>query len=168
MQPNAYFSTVAELTGVEDATLQFTTTADGLQAGKAYLVKPVQTIENIVAENVELKAVQTATATGGYSFQGVYEPTLIVEGDLFVAADNTLQPSNGEGKLKGFRGYVKVAESVTGVRASRFVIDGTTTGIIAADGRFMEDGNVYNINGQRVAKPAKGLYIVNGKKQLVK
>jgi hypothetical protein len=28
--------------------------------------------------------------------------------------------------------------------------------------------NVYNLNGQRVAQPNKGLYIVNGKKVVIK
>jgi len=30
------------------------------------------------------------------------------------------------------------------------------------------DGNFYNLAGQRVAQPAKGLYIVNGKKVIIK
>jgi hypothetical protein len=30
------------------------------------------------------------------------------------------------------------------------------------------DGAVYNLRGQRVAQPQKGLYIMNGKKTIVK
>ena len=35
---------------------------------------------------------------------------------------------------------------------------------IKGDAAGMENGNVYNLNGQRVENPGKGLYIVNGKK----
>jgi hypothetical protein len=32
----------------------------------------------------------------------------------------------------------------------------------------VEDNNYYNLNGQRVSQPKKGLYIVNGKKVVIK
>ena len=46
--------------------------------------------------------------------------------------------------------------------------EGNTTSIDVRS--KMEDvrGEVYNLNGQRVAQPTKGLYIVNGKKVVVK
>jgi len=44
-----------------------------------------------------------------------------------------------------------------------------TTGIDAVNGsRLMVNGEYHNLNGQRVAQPTKGLYIVNGKKVVVK
>ncbi|MBQ9187035.1 MAG: InlB B-repeat-containing protein [Prevotella sp.] len=47
-------------------------------------------------------------------------------------------------------------------------LDDETTGISAAlmNGERV-NGEVYNLNGQRVAQPAKGLYIVNGKKVII-
>ena len=44
---------------------------------------------------------------------------------------------------------------------------GDTTGINTLDAQS-ENGAVYNLNGQRVAAPSKGLYIVGGKKVIVK
>ncbi|MBQ2181467.1 MAG: hypothetical protein II400_04395, partial [Bacteroidaceae bacterium] len=35
-----------------------------------------------------------------------------------------------------------------------------------AGNKTMGDGKIYNLNGQRVMKPSKGIYIVNGKKVL--
>ena len=32
----------------------------------------------------------------------------------------------------------------------------------------MEDGTVYNLNGQKVNHPTRGIYIVNGKKVVIK
>ena len=44
-----------------------------------------------------------------------------------------------------------------------------TTGINAVNGsEFKVNGEYYNLNGQRVANPTKGLYIVNGKKVVLK
>ena len=44
-----------------------------------------------------------------------------------------------------------------------------TTGIDQMEnGALKSDGSVYNLNGQRVNAPTKGLYIMNGKKMLVK
>ena len=47
--------------------------------------------------------------------------------------------------------------------------DNTTTGIRSIDNGQLTGGNsVYNLNGQRVDNPKKGLYIVNGKKYINK
>ena len=46
--------------------------------------------------------------------------------------------------------------------------DETTTGIIATLKDKETNSKVYNLNGQRVDNPAKGLYIVNGKKVIIK
>ncbi|MBR1505409.1 MAG: chitobiase/beta-hexosaminidase C-terminal domain-containing protein [Prevotella sp.] len=56
---------------------------------------------------------------------------------------------------------------VTGGAPSLIAIfdGGQTTGIDAVKGsEFTVDGEYYNLAGQRVAQPTKGLYIVNGKK----
>ena len=46
--------------------------------------------------------------------------------------------------------------------------DNTTTAIEGVAAEKANDGTVYNLQGQRVEKAQKGLYIVNGKKVLVK
>ena len=62
------------------------------------------------------------------------------------------------------------SDPTAGTGAPSLSIDfGGTTGIDEVRGE-MEDvrGEYYNLAGQRVANPAKGLYIVNGKKYMVK
>ncbi len=53
--------------------------------------------------------------------------------------------------------------------SSFFGFDGETTGVNEVRGQ-MEDvrGEYYDLQGRRVAQPAKGLYIVNGKKVVIK
>ena len=68
-------------------------------------------------------------------------------------------------KVPAGKGYLKVAAG-----APDFLgFDGETTGIADVRGK-MEDvrGEYYNLAGQRVAQPTNGLYIVNGKKVILK
>ena len=47
----------------------------------------------------------------------------------------------------------------------------TETGIGATlndKGKMTNDKGIFNLNGQRIAQPTKGLYIVNGKKVIIK
>ncbi len=46
--------------------------------------------------------------------------------------------------------------------------DGGTTSISELNVKGQADGEFYNLAGQRVARPTKGLYIVNGKKVVIK
>jgi len=54
--------------------------------------------------------------------------------------------------------------------ARRLVIvhEGTTTGINAVNAAANMDGNIYDLSGRRVMQPTKGLYIIGGKKVVVK
>ena len=71
-------------------------------------------------------------------------------------------------KVKAYRAYLTAATS----DAPELFIDfnmGSTTAIDAVeDNRPVKDGVYYNLNGQRVQNLAKGLYIVNGKKVVIK
>lgn len=54
-------------------------------------------------------------------------------------------------------------------KISFFSLDGSITGIEGVEAEAAEGEKVYyNLNGQRVANPSKGLYIVGGKKVIVK
>lgn len=64
------------------------------------------------------------------------------------------------------KAYLVFNETIT---APAMVFDGAITGISAIESAgIAEDGIYYNLSGQRVAQPTKGLYIVNGKKVIVK
>jgi hypothetical protein len=68
--------------------------------------------------------------------------------------------------MKGFRAYFDLPAGAT----ARLAIYDDATGITSIlDAKELNnDGNVYNLNGQRVENAHKGLYIVNGKKVVVK
>jgi len=110
----------------------------------------------------------------------LFAPTADVTG-LNYDADNyynyiLTQPS---GKEVGFyrannnsvaagKAYLRIAKSA-GARQFTFIgLNGETTGIEAINTTEQKNGEVYNLQGQRVAKTQKGLYIVNGKKVIMK
>ena len=69
-------------------------------------------------------------------------------------------------------GYGKAYLTYSGGNAREFFLFDEATGIEAIDnGQWIMDneaGVVYDLQGRRVAQPAKGLYIVNGKKVIIK
>jgi len=66
--------------------------------------------------------------------------------------------------------YIDKANVNTGAGAHEFLAlsFGDTTGINAVEAKKAENGVYYNLAGQQVAQPTKGLYIVNGKKVIIK
>ena len=66
--------------------------------------------------------------------------------------------------LAGFKAYL---ENVAGIKGLTFSF-GTTDGIVTVESATKEDAAIYNLAGQRVEKAVKGVYIINGKKVLVK
>lgn len=72
--------------------------------------------------------------------------------------------------LKGFRAYLPAGEeNGTGAKGFTLVFD-EATGINTIDnGKWtIENENVYNLQGQKVNRAQKGVYIVNGKKVVMK
>ena len=70
------------------------------------------------------------------------------------------------------RAYLHFATSLAPEASSRMVMmfGDETTGISDTTrlNNKEEITNIYNLSGQRVAQPTKGLYIVNGKKVIIK
>ena len=67
--------------------------------------------------------------------------------------------------------YIDKSNVNTGSGAPSFLTIGNeTTGINSIENGTLkiENGEVYNLAGQRVSQPTKGLYIVNGKKVIIK
>lgn len=69
-------------------------------------------------------------------------------------------------KLSANRAYLA---STSGVKGFAINWDGETDGISAVDnGQPAKGETIYTLSGQRVSKPTRGLYIVNGKKVVIK
>lgn len=74
------------------------------------------------------------------------------------------------GTLAANKAYLKIPTGSTPARLGIIFDEGETTTIseLKAQKTVIDDGAYYNLAGQRVDKPTKGLYIVNGKKVIIK
>ena len=86
--------------------------------------------------------------------------TLAVDG-----SDPVFKKSSG-GTLAAGKAYLVLPGA--GARLSVVLEGSETTGINAMEAVKANSGETYNLQGQRVAAPQKGLYIVNGKKVILK
>ena len=163
-------ASIRQFDHVDGNTLVFTD-ASSIEAGVPYLVKPTdENLTNQEFSNVTLTAEAAKTITGGssdYKFTATYSPKVLKtdKTELFLTTNGQLgyPESESEATLKGMRAFFEVP---AGMSASVF-IEGST-GVIEVRGKAEAGRNdIYNLNGQRVTQPGKGLYIVNGKKLII-
>ena len=139
--------------------------ATEIAAGIAYLIKPTA---DAPATYVLKDKISAPLAYGDEYFVGSYDPQDVAVGDKLVTAGNKIQAVTKAGKIKGFRAFFPVSTG-SGAKDATFTIDGQSTGIIGIDGDVIETtGNIYDLQGRKVNKPQHGVYIVNGKKVVVK
>jgi len=163
-----------EFTGYDSSTKELTfTKRTDLVAGIPYVVYvPAAVTTDYVLNNVEITSLNTTAASSTstpVSFKGTYAP--MTAGSLVncfgLTAAGKIVKANASTTMKGFRGYF------TGVPAgasARFVgfMDDELTGIRMITVEQNVEG-VFNMQGQKVEQMKKGgLYIINGKKQVVK
>ena len=143
-------------------------TVTSLAAGKPYLIYSEDAMSGEVTFTNKTITNDTPVDVddNGVTFRGTFAPITAgsMTGNYGVTPDGEIRKAGSGASLNGFRAYF------TDVPASaRIFIDGEATGIgrITADGELQMEG-VYNLNGQKVQNAKKGLYIVNGKKVVIK
>ena len=146
------------------------TSVDETEAGTPYLIKmPAAKSDAIVMNNVSVSDAAAGTVEqSSIILHGSYAPMAAgtLTGCYGVNSENQIAPANEYTIMKGFRAYF--SGSVAGARISIF--DETTgiTTVYGADKLFGNDNRIYNLKGQHVENAKKGIYIVNGKKVVIK
>lgn len=162
-------------------TLNFTDASLPVAAGTPVLVKLGAALESgdVVINGAEIKTTDLTTIVkevegddfiSDFTLTGTYTNKKITDEAYFVAGDKFYHKAeNVSLDAKPFRAYI-TQETVSGARkAVTFNLDGAEASGIADINRETKGvGTYYDMQGRRVAKPTKGLYIVNGKKTLVK
>jgi len=142
-----------------------TTTAAGTglllnAAAGTYAVPLATTGENLSATN-KLVAVASSTDVGaaptGYT-------NFVLVGGSGTASFKKITGDNSATVGAG-KAYLKLAGDSF---APQLFFDDDVTAINKVETKKVEDGIFYNLAGQQVAQPTKGLYIVNGKKVVIK
>ena len=172
--PDPNLTSVQYVSAVNTSTGEITWedfAATGIKAGEGALLK------GTAGKTYKFKHSDSAVATGGNLLKAINAAT---------AASALPQHDGGNtnyilSKVGGHVGFYKVNASgswvnegtaylqVSGTLARDFFdLEGESTSIEAVKKEQKMSGECYNLAGQRVAQPTKGLYIVNGKKYIVK
>ena len=183
-------ATLSSLAG-NTLTLKFKD-ATSIEAGKPYIIKWTTTGDNIVNpvfSNVTISST-TPTAVESYdhtvTFVGQYSPFSIVESGatgsdqgnkneiLLMTKGNKIGYSKNPRTLKCFRCHFYVPTSSGEFTARNIEVDfgeGEATSVASMeDGRSKMEDVYYTLDGRKLeGKPtAKGMYIVNGRKVIIK
>ena len=183
--PVAYYTTLAETANVTAAGWGTYVTKHDVEfeAGNAYVVTEadekttlVEVTEVPAGTPVLLKGEGIKTATFVASTPSAPATNLLHVSDGTIDADAgayVLGNKNGQVGFYKWTGTALAAGKVyllPTTNAREFIgfdDDSTTTGINSIDNGQQTYDNVYDLQGRRVAQPAKGMYIVNGKKVIM-
>ena len=155
---------VARLTSVNDNKLTFENVTS-MNANEPYMIKVATDFNEASIAGAEIEEGTPSKTEGTVTFQGVYEAGNIPAGAFFVSGNKLYKASDATNTIKPFRAYFTTTSG-----ASELVLDfGGVTAITNTNhSNDTNNGEAYNLAGQRVAQPTKGLYIVNGKKLVIK
>ena len=144
-----------------------------IDANHPYIIKLSSTVFKFTVEDVAISPAPAEVKKNGSggkynSFIGNYENGLtLADGTLFLIT-NCFCFSKGYTKMKGLRGYFKF--DAAGINSSSARIDiqyDEATGVSDTKRETTADRRYYNLSGQRVDTPAKGIYVRNGKKVII-
>lgn len=146
-----------------------------------YMIKPGTSarykVNGVILEPARLKNVEDANKGNGITFVGNYTNGQALQQNCFFISNNTFYRASGQEIMKAYRATFQVPTSTKAkIMNTVFVGEGgSVTAIddvhVSPQGSF----DVYHINGMLVKKNAidlngldKGIYIINGKKYVVK
>ena len=155
-------------TGYENGNIKLDVTTT-MEAGKPYVIYANAAIsEAIELNDVNITATEAAAVEfNGAKFQATYAPLAAgsMEGKYGVAPTGKIQKGSAKASMKGFRGFFELPANA---QNARLLINGEeVTGIETIENAESADV-VFDLQGRRVAQPTKGLYIIGGKKMMVK
>ena len=164
---------IAKLKGAEGNTLNFAASTV-IEAGKPYFVRPAADVVNPTFEGVEIMDNLTiddlTIEAGAYTFVSqLYNANLPLDGSVaYLSTATGALKRLTSGGLKGMRSYLKIPAGAN----VKLNFEGIETGVdellMTNDKLQMMNAGMYNLAGQRLAQPTKGVNIVNGKKFIVK
>ena len=135
--------------------------------GETFTLTPTNEVANIIEDN-ELVAVteskHIAATEGDYT-------NYMMKGGKFIK----IQQDDESVKMPANRAYLPLLTSaISGSNAKEIMLywdDEEATGIEImrnVENEIMRNGNIYNLNGQKLSSPRKGINIINGRKVIVK
>jgi len=166
------YNTVTEDGKVSNIDVHFRTISGSLQANHPYLIKTKEDITEFVLDGVNIDPEENPTVEQGTSkewknFVGCYKANTKVPEDALFINDGKFWYSSGKTKIKAFRAYFDfydVLPSAAGSRIAMIFDDAEATGIATTDTETTDEDAYYNLHGQRIDNPSKGIFVKENKK----
>ncbi len=149
----------------ETGTITPTEITEAVAAGTGLLLKGTGSETYDIPTAASGTSYEWGEETDNNMLIGVTEDTEIPENTYLILVGGVFYIANA-GTLPAGKAYLQL---FNGARQYNITFDSETTSINSVQGAEPNvQSEVYNIAGQRVAQPTKGLYIVNGKKVVIK
>lgn len=159
----ATISGATAYTGQQSDNVLVLTEATAIAPNTGYVVIGTGS-EYTISPSIESGEAITGTALSGTNLPMTWNSAYLTLGQLDNVAGFYLWSGTTLGANKAY-----IDNSDSSVRGMAFDINGSTTGISTiATAEALSNGKVYDLQGRRVQKAQKGLYIIGGKKVLVK
>ena len=159
------FSSVEGLTAYvvtaigESVTIE---SVDKVPAGTGVILK------GTAAQAYEIPVIASADAPETNLLKAAVTAYEAAADEVYVLKDGKFCLVTAASTVPAGKAYLLASDVPASARVLTIEIGGKTTGISKVEATVAEDAEIYNMLGQRVAQPTKGLYIVNGKKVIVK
>ena len=152
-----------------------------IAANHPYIIKVSKNVSEFTADGVDIDPEDEPTINFGTrrkprAIVGTYVANTVIDNGCLFLSGNKFWYSVGTTKTKAFRAYFNFndllpdfEENYAEARVYMVFADDETTGV--DDVRCKKEKvrcDVYDLQGRKVQKPSKGLYIINGRKEVVR
>ena len=143
-----------------------------MEAGKPYMYKTLEAKKGDMNNETDIyffkagyKKANAPIENNGLigTFSEMKAPT-----DTWVLSNNKLYTVNSEVTVGANKAWIVPNKVVNnGARGTKFIAFDEATGIKAVS-ETLNAGKMYDLSGREVSHPTKGIYVVNGKKVIIK
>ena len=163
---------VAELTSGDNTTLNFSTVTE-IVANKPYAIKVTSDFTSATISGVTIVEGTATQTISNWNFVGTYSNETISANDYYFKGNKLYKAGTGTHSIKPFRAYLKYTgtEPAPAPQLNFPDMEGETTGIDDVRSKMSDVRSViYDLQGRKLSngQMQKGLYIVNGRKVVIK
>lgn len=148
---------------------QYESIEDGVVQGPIYIVNSGVDYQMKNNKDTEIKV--TSEKTPELSYLGSYVSDQPLPKDCYIFSNGNLFHTSKEYTMKGYRCWIDY-QTDDDTPLAKFSVNNTATGIdCITDNIENADSHIYNISGQKIENTdnlPEGIYIVNGKKLIIK
>ena len=137
-----------------------------MEANKPYIINVTSDFTSGTINGVNIAKADATQTVGDWTATGLYTYGKVPAASYFFNTNKIIKAEDDSNEISALNAYFTntAADKVT------YTVDGAATAIngIVANDSASADEVIYNIAGQRVSKPTRGIYIINGQKVIMK